>query len=187
MKTLAPYLALFPLVFAPSPAVSQENPFRIGELPAPTELVFGRKAQIQLPTGKLEGELLSVSTDSLWILSRGTILGMPLGDVRGVDVQMHKWGKGRMLKWNLLAGLGSAVALTVACGSVDDVGGGCGTFALSWVLSWGLVGGISGAALAASSHREVHPSRDALRPYVRFPQGLPNGGNPGLGPRIPGG
>ncbi|MFH1765922.1 MAG: hypothetical protein ABIF09_17175 [Gemmatimonadota bacterium] len=193
MKPLPLLLAVFPLLLTSARGAGQENPFRMRGTPPPIELVMGREAKIDLASGKFEGELLSVSADSLWVLSNGTTRGLALGDVRGVDVGMHKWGVGRVLTWNLLAGVGSAVALSAACNSVEDWdpwGNGppeCGEFVLCWSVVWGLVGGVSGYFLAKSSHREVTPSLPDLRPYVRYPQGLPDQAKSGVGPRRPGG
>ena len=157
---------------------SQENPFRVQATPPPTDFVMGRNARLELGDNKLQGELLSVTGDSLWILSNGAVLSFPLREVGSVDVQMHKWGSSRMWKWNLVAGLGSAIALSAACGSVEDSDG-CGGFFLAWSGLWTLIGGGTGYALAASSHRNVHPSFEALRPWVRYPQGPPNKIRPG--------
>jgi hypothetical protein len=187
MKPFAWYFAAISLVLISAPLAGQENPFRVNNPIPPTELVLGRTAKIKSATGGLEGELLSVSGDSLWVLSKSGVFGMALGEVQGVDVRMHNWTRKRALTWNLVAGLGSAIAMTAACSSVDDMEGGCGTVFLSWSLTWALVGGIAGAALAAGSNRRVLPSHDALRPYVRYPQGLPDGARPRGGGAGPGG
>jgi hypothetical protein len=147
---------------------------------------MGREAKVKLTTGELEGELLSVSGDSLWILSSGTLHGHPLGEVRELKVRMHNWGSGRALKWTLLGGLGSAVALTAACNSVEGTSG-CGGVLVSWSLVWGLIGGLAGTGLASSSQKKINPSFEALRPYVRYPQGLPEKARSGYGPRRNGG
>ena len=193
MKPLPLLLAVFPVLLTSAPGAGQENPFRMRGTPPPTELVMGREAKIDLASGKFGGELLSVSADSLWVLSNGTARGLALGDVRGVDVRMHKWGAGRVLMWNLLAGVGSAVALSAACNSVgekeiwEEETHECGGFVLGWSVLWGLVGGVSGYFLVKSSHRAVVPSLLDLRPYVRYPQGLPDTAKSGVGPRRPSG
>ena len=186
MKPLARYFTAISLLLISAPLAGQENPFRVKDPIPPTELVLGRTAKIKGVRGGLEGELLSVSGDSLWVLSERGVLGLSLGELQGVDVRMHNWTRKRALTWNLVAGLGSATALTLACSSVDETSG-CGGVFLSWSLAWGLIGGIAGAALAGGSHRRVLPSRDALRPYVRYPQGLPNGARPTGGSTRPGG
>ena len=155
----------------------------------PAALAWGlrlRRRRYDLAIDRLRGELLSVSRDSLWVLSSETVFAVPLADVQRLDIRVHNFNQGRMLKWNLVAGLGSAIALAAACNSVEGVDG-CGGVFLAWSLTWGLVGGATGAFLAKSSHKEVHPSRDALRPFVRYPQGLPDAVGSVGGVRKPGG
>jgi hypothetical protein len=186
MKTFAYLLAVITPLLSVSPGIGQENPFRVrGDLP-PSELVMGRQGTIDLSSGKMKGELLSVTSDSLWVLSEGGVSAHALRDVRRVDVRMHRWGARRVITWNLIAGLGSALALTAACNSVEGSGD-CGAVFAYWSLGWALWGGLSGVALTSSAKRTVPPSAGALQPYVRYPQGPPPGGLPGPGPRGPGG
>lgn len=187
MKFRSMLMAGCSLLLSANNGAAQEEPFRMDVRLPPTEFVMGRNAKIELPSGKLEGELLGVSEDSLWFMAEGAMLGVPLGEVSQLDIQMNKWGLNRVLTWNLVAGLGSAMALTAACSSVDDVDGGCGSVFVGWTLSWALVGGIAGAFLASKSHKEVFPSSDALRPYVRYPQGVPDAVKSGFRPGKPGG
>lgn len=192
MKPFPPLLiAVLPLVvlplLVPTLASGQEYPFRREADFPPMELVMGREAWIELDSTTLEGELMAVSSDSLWVLSFTTLVGVPLNSILGVDVRMHNWDTGRMLTWNLLAGVGSAFALSAACNSVDDTSG-CGGVILSWTAIWGVVGGLAGIFMVKTSRREVAPTPLTLQPYVRYPQGLPPGrANPGPGPRRPGG
>ena len=181
MKTPTVIMAASCLLFTVFPVSGQENPFKVTGAYPPSDIVMGRQAKIDLVSGKLEGELLSVTGDSLWVFLDGSVSGVPLGDVRKVSVRMHKWGSNRMLAWNLIAGLGSAVAMTAACSTVEDVSGGCGTVFASWSLGWALVGGLAGIALHSSSKRELPPYEGALQPYVRFPQGLPRAHSLGNG------
>jgi hypothetical protein len=185
MKTKALLIVFAAVAWIHTPVAGQKNPFKTGESFIPRELVTGRTADIRILSEGLEGELLSVSTDSLWVLSEGAVRGFSLQDVQFVDVHMHNWDSKRVWSWNLLAGLGSTIAMGAACSTVEDAE--CGSFLLSWSLSWLLFGGISAGALANSSRREVHPNPDALRPYVRFPQGMPAKARSGLGPRRSGG
>lgn len=187
MKFRPVLMAVFPLLLLANGGAGQENPFRMDWHLPPTELVMGRNAKIEVPSGTLKGELLGVSGDSLWLIAQGATLGVPLREVSQLDVQVNKWGRSRVLTWNLVAGLGSALALTAACSSVEDVSGGCGSVFVGWTLTWGLIGGIAGAFLASKSHKEIYPSSDALRPFVRYPQGVPDAVKSGLRPGRPGG
>lgn len=137
----------------------------------PPELVMGRTAKVQLGLEDLKGELMAVSPDSLWLSSQGRLRAFPLQGVERVDVEMHKWGGKRVFIWSLVAGLGSGLALTGACTSVS--GASCGGVLPSVGLSWALIGGISGLFLQRSSTRTLPMTYEAIRPYVRYPQGLP--------------
>lgn len=187
MKTSTVLMAGSCLLLTVFPLSGQESPFKVTGAYPPADLVMGRQANIDLLSGKLEGELLSVTGDSLWVFSDGTVSGVPLRNVRKVSVRMHKWGTKQMLAWNLIAGLGSAVAMTAACSSVEDVSGGCGNVFVVWTVGWALVGGLAGVALHSSSKRDLPPLEGALQPYVRFPQGLPKGTSIGNGASRPGG
>lgn len=78
------------------------------------------------------------------------------------------------MAWSLVGGLVSGVALTAACGSVE--GAECGAVLPGVILSWGLVGGLSAATLSGSSSQRLAPEEwERLRPFARFPQGLPEG------------
>jgi hypothetical protein len=180
MRTPSFCLVAVLLILSSTSVSGQENPFRVQYMPPPADVVMGRNARLELGSSKLQGELLSVTGDSLWVLSNGAVLGFPLQELGTIDVQMHKWGSSRLWKWNLVAGLGSALALTAACSSVEGTDG-CGGFFLGWSAIWTLIGGATGYALAATSHRKVHPSFEALRPWVRYPQGPPDKIRPGGG------
>jgi hypothetical protein len=169
MKNLLSVLAILSLTMVPGSGAGQSNPFRTKGLPPPDELTRGRIATVDLMSGSVRGELLSVSVDSLWVLSDSRTVAFPLRDVRAVRVRMHKWGWGRMLAWNVLAGLGSAAALSAACRSVEGTAN-CRDVFLGWSLGWSLIGGITGAFIATSSHRTLEPAAGALRPFVRLPQ-----------------
>lgn len=182
MKTLPSLLIIASLLLSPLPGTGQRSPFRREGTPPPEELTRGRAATLDLLSGEVKGELLAVSGDSVWVLSNETRMALALQEVEGVDVQMHNWGAGRMLGWGLLAGVGSAVALTAACNSVEETEG-CGGVFLGWTVAWGLIGGVAGAFIAASSKKGLKPSPEALRPYVRYPQGLPPHADDRSGPR----
>lgn len=138
--------------------------------PIPMELVRGRTAEILFQGSSIEAELLAVGTDSVWIEQSGLPVGFSLAEVEKVRVKRHNWSRGRLLAWNLIGGLGSSLALYGACQSVSED---CGGVFASMSLSWAIIGGISAVAIVNSSRATVPPNRDALRPFVRFPQGLP--------------
>jgi hypothetical protein len=137
----------------------------------PSELVMGRAAKVRLAGTDLKGELIAVSPDSLWLSCQGALNGFPLQDVEQVNVEMHKWGGKRVFIWSLVAGLGSGLALTGACNSVS--GASCGGIIPAVGLSWAVVGGVSGLLLHRGSTRMLPMTYEGIRPYVRYPQGLP--------------
>ena len=138
----------------------------------PTELVHGRMAVVRIPGREISGELLAVSPDFLWLGTGMAMDPFSLQDVQQVEVRMHEWGGKRVLLWVLGAGLGSAAGLAGACSGVSS---NCGDVFAGVALSWAVVGGLTGVALHRSSRRALPNSYDALRPYVRYPQGLPAG------------
>jgi hypothetical protein len=187
MKTLLNVFWMLLFLTTTSPATGQENPFRPPKGSPPADLIMGRHATVDLHTSTVEGELLSVTPDSLWVLTEGEVAGLALSEVEDVDVRMHSFGARRMTAWTVIAGLGSAVALTLACNSVDGATNNCGGVFASWTLGWALIGGIAGAALSSTSHRSLPPVPGALRPYTRYPQGTPWKWESDPGPYRPGG
>lgn len=167
-------LTTAPLLLLPSLLCGQNANSATGHRRLPSGLEMGRNARVDFSRGRIGGELLGVSPDTLWVLSEGTVKGLALQDVSRVGVEKHKWGWKRMLMWNLVGGLSSAIGMTVACNSVEGTSG-CGGVFSGVTVSWALIGGITGGLLAASSHDSVRPVPGDLRPYVRYPQGIPPG------------
>lgn len=163
-------LAALTLLGHPRASDAQQASISAGTV-VPRELVLGRTAKVRTAAGRLTGELLAVTSDSVWMDIGGRWMAFPLTDQSRVTVRMHSMDGTKMAIWNLVAGLGSAAALSAACNSVEDAD--CGGVFPAWTLAWGLLGGISGALVARSSHRTLSPHPDAIQPYVRFPQGMP--------------
>ena len=164
------------LALSPAPALAQS----VGPtlLPNERELVHGREATLRVGGGDVKGELLAVTVDSLWLLTRGEDLRvLPLQGVQQVRVRRHGMDAGHALLWSGLGALFTGGALTAACTQVE--GGGCGGVFPVTVGMWGVVGRLFSWRIAASSRHELGPVESELRPYVRFPQGLP----PGFAPR----
>jgi hypothetical protein len=85
---------------------------------------------------------------------------------------MHEWGWRRVFTWSAIGAAASGVLLAAACSGVEDTS--CWPVPLFAVGTWGLAGLIFGGTLASSSGRDVLPVAEEIRPYVRFPQGLPD-------------
>lgn len=120
------------------------------------------------------GELLAASPDSVWLLGDRGLASIPFGEIEQVRIQRSSFGAGKVWGWSLLAGLGSGVALTLACSSVE--GASCGGILPGVLATWAIVGGLSSASVESSRHLRLdRPVAEQLRPYARFPQGLPQG------------
>lgn len=141
----------------------------------PGSIVRGRSVKVERgSSGPLRGELLSVSADSLWVLTRPPweISSVSLDRVRTVRVRRGS-GMGKALVWSLVGAAVTGTALTAACSSVEEATG-CGVVFPLVALGWGVVGGWAGAAMAGASQvKVVIPDVDVLRPYARYPQGPP--------------
>lgn len=120
----------------------------------------------------LSGELLAVDRDSIWLLQKQGLASVSLYEVSEVQVDRGGMGAKGALLWSLTFGLISGVALQTACSSV---GGDCGRVLPTTLLLWGVVGGISAASLQSTRHTTVPAEPASLRPWARFPQGLPAG------------
>lgn len=158
---------------APVPAASQSGASR-GAAFESDRMVQGREAQLDFQDNPLVGELLAVSPDSLWLLTRGiAVTAVPLRSLDQVRVQLHGMGGSKALAWNAIGATATVLAMWHACTQVEDAS--CRGIAPVIGVSWAIVGGIFGFALARSSRRDLPASERALRGFVRFPQRLPPG------------
>lgn len=187
MITLRPTLALILLSLAPAclpTALHAQGQAAPGETPA--QLLTGRRADIRLAGTDLSGELLALESDTLWIRADGIPLGLPVADVQRVRIHRHSLDTGAVLTWTLVGAGVTALGMTAACTSVDDAN--CAAVAPLVLLGWAVGGGLFAATLARSSRRDVPVAPAALRPYLRFPTGLPTSQRPDGGSRdAPGG
>ena len=131
----------------------------------------GRNVIVQLRVGTMRGELIAVTTDSIWVLQNGQLEATPTRQIRQVKVDREVLGTGMNWTWSLAAGAGSGLALTLACSTVSS---GCGGVFLVTVAIWTAFGGISAHSMAASRYETIR-NWQHLAPYARFPQGLPEG------------
>lgn len=139
----------------------------------PVSQVHGAEIRVLQQSGdRLRGELLAVEDDRLWLLGADQIVRTPLlPDIRRVEMDRHGFGSRRIITWTAVAGGVTGAALFGACLSVEDAGG-CAGYSLVWVATWAGIGALSG--LVARPTRRVGPhALEELRPWARFPQGLP--------------
>jgi hypothetical protein len=119
----------------------------------------------------LRGELLAAGRDSIWILpADGRARALPLSQIARVSVQQSGITAKAILMWAVVGGFVTGGALTGACSTVEDAS--CGLVLPATLFSWLLVGGLS-AAMTGSGQFPLARTADGLRPYARFPQGLP--------------
>ena len=139
--------------------------------------VTGREVTV-VPAGKeskLEGELLVVEKDRLWLRTSNGVRELPLSGVSEVRVKRHGFGARQALTWTGIGAALSGIGMASACSSVEGSSG-CGGWGLGTAGVWLLVGALSAPAFEASSRiRYPTPSADTLRPYARLPQGLAAG------------
>ena len=124
---------------------------------------------------KLAGELMAVSADTLWVgvAQDSEIVSIPLAQVRRVEVRRHKLGAGKAMTYSVILGLATGGALSAACASVE--GADCGGVLPGVFVSWMFWGGLSVISLESSAKIGVSAGDwERLRPYARFPQGLPD-------------
>lgn len=121
------------------------------------------------------GELLAVGPDSVWIgPHRGTdrVRAVALAELQAVRVNRYGAGSPAFTR-GLIFGAVSGLVMSAACSSVTD---GCGAVFLFSLASSALLGFLSDAAGDGAAALIVKPpDAEQLRPYARFPQGLPPG------------
>ena len=129
--------------------------------------VLGASVQVAVANApKMKGELIAVSTDSVWVLRGLELLTAPVARVSLVRIKRHKLDGRAGLIWTLIGGVVTGGLLTAACE--------CGDMFPRVMLWWGVIGGLSALSLEASSRQDFRPwEYDLLRAYARFPQGLP--------------
>jgi hypothetical protein len=159
-------LFLLSCCFAPAAASQRQD-----------DLLYGAQVRVQSISGpQVTGELLAVSTDSLWMLADLRLAAFPLRDV--VQVRIDRGTPSTKLAWTwaLIGGAVTGAALTAACSSVKGTSG-CGSLFAASVVPFVLAGGIGAASLAHSRYETFEFGRDPelLRAHARFPKGLPPG------------
>ena len=125
---------------------------------------------------KVKGELLAVDQGRIWVRTKDGVQDFDPASVREVRVRRHNLTGSWAVRWGLVGGLLSGVAMTASCSSVEgnDVGG-CAAFGAGTAAVWALVGFLAAPSLEASSQLSLDPESARLKPYARLPAGLPKG------------
>jgi hypothetical protein len=133
----------------PTPAVAQQE-------------AFGGWIRVEYTDGgarTVEGELIAAGADSLHVLTTDSLVSLAIGAVSSATLTAYDSQYGRIVNWTFLGALG-----TLSNGWISIL-----TLPL-----WAIVG-TSSAASASRGPRVQSLEAALLRPYARFPQGLPDG------------
>jgi hypothetical protein len=139
--------------------------------------VVGRTVTVVPEAGepRLKGELLAVGPSRLWVRGEDGVAEIRLPRVREVRVRRHGFGARAAMTWALVGGATTGGALAGACASVEDSGN-CGVVGLVVAGAWLLFGLLAAPSMESSSRIDLRePTPEQLRPFARFPQGLPEG------------
>ena len=143
----------------------------------PTVPVVGRSVTV-VPEGEgpeVKGELLAVGPDRLWVQDEDELTEVPLPEIREIRVRRHPYGAGAALRWAALGGLATGGAMAGACSTVEGTDN-CGVVGLVFLGAWLVVGALAAPSMERSSRLDLwRPTPEALRPFARLPQGLPEG------------
>lgn len=121
------------------------------------------------------GELLAVHRDSLVLAIGDTLRWLPFDAMTRVVIDRRVLGIGPALRRMAIVGIGTGLALTIACESVDEMDG-ClallpATVGLALVI--GFFAGFETERFRYATFKP--PTAEQLRPWARYPQGMPAG------------
>jgi hypothetical protein len=139
--------------------------------------VYGRSVTVRADPSApdVKGELVAVTDSQLLVREKGELRELPLASVREVRVKRNSHGRSYGWAWT---GIGAALTgggMAFACSSVEGNSGCAGVGGL-FALAWAVVGGLSAESMESHSrYRLAQPSAESLRPFARFPQGIPPG------------
>ena len=125
---------------------------------------------------KVKGELLAVDHGRILVRTKDGVREVDPASLREVRVRRHNLTGEWARRWGLLGGLGSGVALSASCATVEgNNGGSCAAVGAGVAALWVAIGLLVAPDLEASSQLSVDPGSERLRPYSRLPAGLPEG------------
>lgn len=141
--------------------------------PAPS--VLGREVKVlaRADGPKIQGELLVVDADRVVVLAKDGIHDVATAQIRQIRVRRHSFDGGKAWPWTLVGALVSGVGLAAACSTVDDAGD-CGAAGIAGAVPWLLFGGLAALSAERTAFLPFDAGQpDQLRPFARYPQGLP--------------
>lgn len=126
---------------------------------------------------RLDGELIAVGRDTLWVRGEAGVMRLPLADVQRVRMERHALTPARGFRWAMILGVATGAALSISCSNYhaqEGDSGSCGKMFTNTVLISAVVGGFFSVPLSSSAYQTtVAPNWNELTPFARFPQGLP--------------
>lgn len=142
---------------------------------------YGREVTVHSASEAVRGELIAVTTDSIWVLQPSTLRTLALRDQRTVEVIRHNFGFRRTLRWMVTAGVVTGGALFVSCASYESSSdgsgdaGGCLLVIPGTTAVYAVAGFLLGGLNERNTRQRVSPAEVArLQPLSRYPQGLPD-------------
>lgn len=141
---------------------------------------FGTEVRVTSNTRWLRGELLSVSSDSIWIETDSVTVALARDGITMVEYRRHKFGARRARTIGFAIAGATTLGIAAACSS-PEVGGdaNCGSVTVGWLaITSGLA--LLSSVLANNAEWRALPldQWDQLVAHARFPQGLPASSQP---------
>lgn len=139
-----------------------------GFLPSPDEAqteAYGGWIELRSAAGgrndRVDGELMAVTEDSVWVLGDSGAVVLPTAAVREGKLTAYRSGTGAVAGWTFLG-----VLSTVSNG----------VFLLGTAPLWIITGTVAGTRQSHIPERDVAPRAwSQLAPFARFPHGMPAG------------
>ena len=144
-------------------------------LPPPQLSPTGRLTTVHTPADRIAGELIAVTPDSVWLLTRpdGVLTPFRAEGIVRLDVQRHRMGATRTMQIMAVVGAATGVLLNISCSQVDDAS--CGAVLPGTMLTYLALGSLLALVNFESAWMKYQPGQLILaRPFTRFPQGLPD-------------
>lgn len=141
--------------------------------PAPS--VLGRDVKVLPRAGgsKVQGELLVVEADRVVVLANDGIHDVAMPQIRQIRVRRHSFDGPKAWTWTIVGALVSGVGLGAACSSVEGTSD-CGGAAVLGAAPWLIFGGLAALSAERTAFLKFDPGQgEGLRPFARYPQGLP--------------
>lgn len=143
----------------------------------PPSLVHGRPVEVRTKTSPApaKGELIATDEDSLVLCGPAGPRTIPLPEITSVRYKRHGADRRLGFRWALFGSLATGALLWGPCASVEgNSAGDCAVVGAAVGGLYFLLGGLAALTMEHSAFETVRPlSAESLRPYARFPQGLP--------------